>query len=54
MALEGLGEHLARQDRLVRAAEAMKKSMRVTIRNLQDRVRELENEVEQLKKGKDP
>jgi hypothetical protein len=48
--LEGLGQHLARQDRLVRAAEAMKKSMRQTIQNLQDRVRELERENAELRK----
>jgi len=48
--LEGLSEHLARQDRLVRAAEAMKKSMRATIHNLQERVKELEAEVEALKR----
>ncbi|KAL1411449.1 hypothetical protein Q8F55_002405 [Vanrija albida] len=43
--LDGLNEHLARQDRLVRAAEAMKKSMRETIRTLQARVKELEDEL---------
>ncbi|WOO81150.1 uncharacterized protein LOC62_03G004682 [Vanrija pseudolonga] len=48
--LDGLSEHLARQDRLVRAAEAMKKSMRETIRSLQARVKELEDELAAARK----
>ncbi len=45
-ALGDVGEHLARQDRLVRAAESMKRSMRTTIKNLQERVKTLEGELE--------
>ncbi|GMK55245.1 hypothetical protein CspeluHIS016_0203010 [Cutaneotrichosporon spelunceum] len=45
-ALAEVGEHVARQERLVRAAECMKRSMRTTIKNLQDRVKALEAELE--------
>lgn len=45
-ALTDVGEHLARQERLVRAAESMKRSMRTTIKNLQERVKVLEEELE--------
>lgn len=52
-ALGEVGEHLARQERLVRAAESMKRSMRVSIKNLQERVRSLEAELaaERAKNG---
>jgi hypothetical protein len=45
-ALGEVGEHVARQERLVRAAESMKRSMRTTIKNLQERVKALEAELE--------
>lgn len=41
-AMEDLKEHLARQDRHVRAAQTMKQSMRESIRTLQERIKELE------------
>lgn len=40
--MEDLKDHLARQDRHVRAAQTMKQSMRESIRSLQDRIKELE------------
>ncbi|OCF32969.1 hypothetical protein I317_04315 [Kwoniella heveanensis CBS 569] len=48
--LEQLSEHLYRQDRLLRAAEQMKKGMRTTIKGLQDRNKELEDKVKELEK----
>lgn len=45
-AMGEVGEHLARQERLVKAAESMKRSMRTTIKNLQERVKALEGELE--------
>lgn len=42
MAMEELKDHLARQDRHVRAAQAMKTSMRESIRSLQEKVKQLE------------
>lgn len=45
LAIPEMNEHLLRADRRVRAAESMKKSMRATIKNLQDRVKELEEEL---------
>ncbi|CAK9781126.1 hypothetical protein CC85DRAFT_282508 [Cutaneotrichosporon oleaginosum] len=44
-AMGEVGDHLARQERLVRAAESMKRSMRTTIQNLQERVKTLEAEL---------
>lgn len=41
-AMDDLKEHLARQDRHVRAAQTMKHSMRESIRTLQERIKELE------------
>lgn len=41
-AMDDLREHLARQDRHVRAAQTMKQSMRESIRSLQERIKELE------------
>nr|XP_019046501.1 hypothetical protein I302_05251 [Kwoniella bestiolae CBS 10118]OCF25431.1 hypothetical protein I302_05251 [Kwoniella bestiolae CBS 10118] len=48
--LEQLSEHLHHQDRLLRAAEQMKKGMRTTIKTLQERNKELEDRVEELEK----
>ncbi|WVQ99533.1 hypothetical protein IAU59_006669 [Kwoniella sp. CBS 9459] len=48
--LEQLSEHLYRQDRLLRAAEQMKKGMRTTIQGLQERNKELEDRVKELEK----
>lgn len=51
LAIPEVNEHLLRSDRRVRAAEAMKKSMRQTIKNLQDKVKELEAELARAKSG---
>ncbi|WWD17133.1 hypothetical protein CI109_101570 [Kwoniella shandongensis] len=48
--LESISEHLHRQDRLIRAAEQMKKGMRLTIKGLQDKNKELEERVKELEK----
>lgn len=43
-----LSEHIARQDRLLAAADRQKETFRKTIKNLQDRNAELEKRVKEL------
>jgi hypothetical protein len=47
---EQLSEHLHRQDRLIRAGEVAKEGFRKTIKTQQDRIRELEEKLQQLEK----
>ncbi|WRT66535.1 uncharacterized protein IL334_003494 [Kwoniella shivajii] len=48
--LDQISDHLHRQDRLLRAADQMKKGMRITIKTLQDKNKELEDRVKELEK----